>query len=83
MQRRDDRQDGRHGDQRARDTRPSQATGRYRIVSTVNIRSDPGTNTRRVGQLRAGRFVQVDQVRNGWLHIRGQGWISGQFARRA
>ncbi|WP_374387238.1 SH3 domain-containing protein [Brevundimonas sp.] len=47
------------------------------------MRSGPGTNTRRVGQLRAGRFVQVDQVCNGWLHIRGQGWISGQFARRA
>lgn len=35
------------------------------------------------GRPAARRVVQVDQVRNGWLHIRGQGWISGQFARRA
>ena len=58
-------------------------TGRYRITSTVNVRSGPGTNTRRVGSLSGGRVVEVDQVRNGWLHVRGQGWISAQFARRA
>ena len=58
-------------------------SGRYRITSTVNVRSGAGTNFRQVGQLRAGRTVQVDQVRNGWLHVNGQGWISAQFARRA
>ncbi|MFN7110776.1 MAG: SH3 domain-containing protein [Brevundimonas sp.] len=58
-------------------------SGRYRITSTVNVRSGAGTNTRRVGQLRAGQVVSVDQVRNGWLHVQGQGWISASFARRA
>lgn len=61
----------------------SQQSGRYRITSTVNVRSGPGTNNRRVGQLRAGQVVSVDQVRNGWLHVQGQGWISASFARRA
>jgi|GEM_PF-2371674 len=58
-------------------------SGRYRITSTVNIRSGAGTNFRRLGQFRAGQTVQVDQVRNGWLHVNGQGWISAQYARRA
>lgn len=57
--------------------------GRYRIISTVNLRSGAGTNFRRVGQLRAGQTVRVDQVRNGWLHVNGQGWVSAQYARRA
>ena len=61
----------------------SQQTGRYRITSTVNVRSGAGTTYRRVGQLRSGQVVQVDQVRNGWLHIQGRGWISASFARRA
>lgn len=56
---------------------------RYRITSSVNMRSGPGQQFRRVGQVHAGRMVEVDQVRNGWLHIRGQGWISAQYARRA
>ncbi len=30
----------------------------------------------------AGRTIQVDQTRNGWLHVRNQGWISARFARR-
>ena len=60
-----------------------QQAGRYRIVSTVNIRSGVGTNFRRLGQFGAGHVVQVDQVRNGWLHVANRGWISAQFARRA
>lgn len=86
----DDRgRDDRGRDDRGRDNRTDQRgqqnvqrDGRYRIISTVNIRSGAGTNYRRVGHLRAGRVVEVDRVRNGWLHVRGQGWISGQFARR-
>lgn len=61
----------------------AQRVGRYRLVSTVNLRSGPGQQYRRAGQVRAGRMVQVDAVRNGWLHIRNQGWISAQYARRA
>lgn len=57
--------------------------GRYRITSTVNLRSGPGAHFRRAGQVRAGRIVQVDQVRGNWLHIRNQGWVSAQYARRA
>jgi uncharacterized protein YgiM (DUF1202 family) len=60
----------------------AQRAGRYRITSTVNLRSGAGQQFRRVGQVRAGNTVQVDQVRNGWLHIRNQGWISAQYARR-
>ena len=63
--------------------RPGHNVGRYRITSTVNLRSGPGTNFRRLGQLRTGRVVTVDRVQNGWLHIAGQGWISASFARRA
>lgn len=72
-----------HGQQDQGRQEQGRQAGRYRITSTVNLRSGPGTNNRRVGQLRAGQVVQVDQVRNGWLHISGRGWISAQFARRA
>ena len=66
------------------DRRPEvNRAGRYRITSTVNLRSGAGTNYRRIGQLRSGRMIEVDQVRAGWLHVRSQGWISAQFARRA
>lgn len=79
-----------HGNQSsdAQQHRPQQGqqqahhAGRYRVTTTVNVRNGPGTNHRRVGQVRAGRVIEVDQVRNGWLHIRGQGWISAQYARR-
>lgn len=80
-----------HGDQPsgAQQHRPQQGpqqqahrAGRYRVTATVNVRNGPGANHRRVGQVRAGRVIEVDQVRNGWLHIRGQGWISAQYARR-
>lgn len=65
------------------DRHEANRSGRYRITSTVNLRSGPGTNHRRIGQLRAGRVVTVDRVQAGWLHISGQGWISASFARRA
>lgn len=72
---RDDRTNA-QGDQR------SGRSSQYRVTSTVNLRSGPGTDYRRVGQVRAGRTIQVDQTRNGWLHVRNQGWISARFARR-
>lgn len=62
---------------------PMFGVGRYRMMATVNVRSGPGTNFRRIGQVRAGNVVQVVQVRNGWLQIRGGGWVSSAFARRA
>lgn len=65
------------------DRHEANRSGRYRITSTVNVRSGPGTNHRRVGQLHAGRTVTVDRVQAGWLHVSGQGWISASFARRA
>lgn len=76
-------QQAQKGPQRPQVQAPAQRAGRYRITSTVNMRSGAGQQFRRVGQVRAGRMVEVDQVRNGWLHIRGQGWISAQYARRA
>ena len=67
----------------ARQTQQAARPGSYRITSTVNIRERASTNSRRVGQARAGRTVQVDRVSGNWLHIRNQGWISAQYARRA
>lgn len=71
----------------SRPSRPGQGhqswgAGRYRVVATVNLRNGPGVNYRRIGQLWAGRAIDVDRVQNGFLHLRGGGWISGQFARR-
>lgn len=57
-------------------------TGTYRVTTTVNVRERASTQSRRVGQVRAGRTVQVDRVSGSWLHIRNQGWISAQYAIR-
>ncbi|WP_297799470.1 SH3 domain-containing protein [uncultured Brevundimonas sp.] len=57
-------------------------TGTYRVTTTVNVRERASTQSRRVGQVRAGRTVQVDRVSGNWLHIRNQGWISAQYAVR-
>jgi len=72
-----------HGPQRDNDRHEANRSGRYRVVATVNLRSGPGTNYRRIGQVWAGRTITVDRVQPGWLHIAGQGWISAPFARRA
>ena len=71
------------GSQRDNDRHQANRSGRYRVTATVNLRSGPGTNFRRIGQLYAGRTITVDRVQSGWLHIAGQGWISASFARRA
>ena len=76
-----------HNSQQQRPQQNSQQqahrAGTYRITTTVNIRERANTQSRRVGQARAGRTVQVDRVSGNWLHIRNQGWISAQYARRA
>lgn len=54
--------------------------GSYRVTSTVNIRQRASADSRRVGQARAGRTVQVDRVSGQWLHIKNQGWISARYA---
>lgn len=78
-----DRGPQQNGPRRDNDRHEANRSNRYRVVSTVNLRSGPGLNFRRIGQLYAGRTITVDRVQTGWLHIAGQGWISAGFARRA
>lgn len=75
------RQDDKRNNGNAR--QESKRTEAYRVTTTVNLRSGPGAKTKRLGQVKRGQTVQVDEVRNGWLHIHNQGWISAKYARRA
>lgn len=58
--------------------------GTYRITADVlNIRSGPGTNFDRVGQVAEGAEVTVTAVENGWgavTYREVSGWISLEFA---
>lgn len=58
-------------------------TTTYRTTANVNVRERASTQSRRIGQLRAGQRIEVDRVSGNWLHVRNQGWISARYARRA
>ncbi len=52
-------------------------------VPILNVRSGPGTNFAKIGQIKNGEEVQVEQVKDGWYQIKfsgREGWISGDFA---
>lgn len=56
-------------------------TTTYRTTATVNIRERASTRSQRLGQIRKGQRIEVDQVNGDWLHVRDRGWISARYAR--
>ncbi len=48
------------------------------VEGPLNIRSGPGTNYDKVGQLATGRIVEIDSLQNGWYKIE-TGYISADY----
>ncbi len=46
------------------------------------VRSGPGKEYQKVGQLEAGRVVKVFERKNGWYRIATKQWVGGQFLKK-
>lgn len=60
-------------------------TGIYQVKvdSTLSIRSGPGTSYAIVGQLSNGAQIVVDELKNGWAHIKNtSGYCSADYLTR-
>ncbi len=70
------------------DAKPAPEGKQYRVTAwRLNVRSGPGVNFSRVGQLRRGDVVYVDETAmtdrySPWGRIGEERWISLQFAER-
>lgn len=51
-------------------------------VEVANIRSNPGTKARRIGQARYGEVLRTLAHRGGWVQVKQQGGVTGWVARR-
>ena len=66
-------------------TLPEEEPLRYRVITNVNIRSGPGTNTRILGSLNKDDMIEVldNDEDPDWLHIRYEGddaYVNAHFA---
>lgn len=67
-------------------TQPGQSGARFRVKTTLNVRSGPGASNPTVAgsPLQPGTFVRGQEDRDGWKRITAEGsgvagWVSAQF----
>lgn len=61
---------------------PPRAGGAVRVTAgALNIRSGPGTQYGKYGQLHAGDTVTPEERADGWGFVKGRGWICLQYTQ--
>ena len=59
---------------------------KYRLKTLMNIRKGPTTSSAKLGTAPAGTIVEVQEVKNDWLHLKDGTFIlygAGRFAEKA